>query len=80
MPSASVGAVGVRLCIITSAMAASCTAKNFRMYSLFGRGADWPIECEALRPYYDAVQAEVGLSGHHAREGGILVNANCALY
>ncbi len=37
--------------------------EDFKERSLYGRGLDWPIEYEDLRPYYDRVQAEVGLSG-----------------
>jgi choline dehydrogenase-like flavoprotein len=37
--------------------------EDFRLASLYGVGLDWPIEYEDLRPYYDSVQAEVGISG-----------------
>ena len=37
--------------------------EDFKEQSLFGRGLDWPMEYDDLRPYYDRVQAEVGLSG-----------------
>jgi len=33
-----------------------------------GRGRDWPIGYDELRPYYDRIQAEVGLSGDAAAE------------
>ncbi|WP_440997045.1 FAD-dependent oxidoreductase [Arhodomonas sp. SL1] len=36
---------------------------DFRMRSRFGRGRDWPIDYETLRPYYDRIQKEAGLSG-----------------
>lgn len=35
----------------------------FRMRSLYGRGLDWPFDYETLRPWYDRVQREVGISG-----------------
>lgn len=38
-------------------------AQDFRRHSLFGTGFDWPIEYSDLAPFYDEVQAEVGLSG-----------------
>jgi choline dehydrogenase-like flavoprotein len=42
--------------------------EDFRMKSLSGRGLDWPISYEDLRPYYDRIQKEVGLSGDHRAE------------
>jgi choline dehydrogenase-like flavoprotein len=42
--------------------------EDFEMKSRFGKGLDWPISYEELRPWYDRVQAEVGLSGDAARE------------
>lgn len=36
---------------------------DFKQKSLFGFGNDWPISYNDLRPYYDRVQAELGLSG-----------------
>lgn len=42
--------------------------EDFRMKSQFGRGLDWPIGYEDLRPYYDKVQNEVGLSGDATAE------------
>jgi choline dehydrogenase-like flavoprotein len=33
-----------------------------------GRGLDWPIGYDDLRPHYDAVQAEIGISGDAAAE------------
>ncbi len=38
-------------------------ADAFRMKSLYGRGLDWPFDYDALRPWYDRVQREVGISG-----------------
>lgn len=43
-------------------------AEDFRMHSQFGRGLDWPIGYDELRPYYDAVQEEVGIAGDAAQE------------
>lgn len=42
--------------------------EDFRMSSLHGRGEDWPIAYEGLRPFYDRVQREVGISGDAAAE------------
>ncbi|MDH5172487.1 MAG: GMC family oxidoreductase [Gammaproteobacteria bacterium] len=36
---------------------------DFKVKSQYGRGMDWPLEYRDLRPYYDRIQAEVGLSG-----------------
>lgn len=41
---------------------------DFRIQSEFGVGLDWPITYDELRPYYDAVQAEVGISGDAEQE------------
>jgi choline dehydrogenase-like flavoprotein len=35
----------------------------FRMRSAYGQGLDWPIDYQDLRPWYDRVQREVGISG-----------------
>jgi len=43
-------------------------AEDFAVKTRFGRGLDWPIGYDDLRPFYDAVQAEVGLSGDAAAE------------
>lgn len=37
--------------------------EDFKVASLYGKGLDWPIDYEDLRPYYDKVQDEVGISG-----------------
>ncbi len=42
--------------------------EDFRMKSECGRGLDWPISYDDLRPYYDRIQREVGLSGDHTAE------------
>jgi choline dehydrogenase-like flavoprotein len=36
---------------------------DFEMKSRFGRGLDWPLSYDELRPFYDRIQAEVGISG-----------------
>lgn len=41
---------------------------DFRMRSLFGRGLDWPFDYDELRPWYDRIQAEVGISGDAEKE------------
>lgn len=41
---------------------------DFTMRSDHGRGLDWPIGYDDLRPYYDLIQREVGVSGDAARE------------
>jgi choline dehydrogenase-like flavoprotein len=38
------------------------------MHQRFGRGLDWPLSYEDLRPFYDRVQQEVGMSGDAAAE------------
>lgn len=42
--------------------------EDFRLRAQFGRGLDWPIDYETLRPWYDRVQREMGVSGDAARE------------
>jgi choline dehydrogenase-like flavoprotein len=37
--------------------------EDFHMKSAFGQGNDWPIAYEDLRPHYDRIQEEVGMSG-----------------
>lgn len=41
---------------------------DFKLRSLCGDGRDWPFEYEELRPYYDQIQAEVGISGDDRAE------------
>tara|TARA_R110002110_G_scaffold413729_1_gene641624 strand:+ start:113550 stop:115145 length:1596 start_codon:yes stop_codon:yes gene_type:complete len=36
---------------------------DFKVKSEYGKSLDWPIEYADLRPFYDRVQAEVGISG-----------------
>ncbi len=42
--------------------------EDFKRHSLHGKGCDWPIDYDDLRPYYDKVQTDVGLSGDAQRE------------
>lgn len=42
--------------------------EDFRARTLYGRSLDWPFEYDELRPYYDQVQREVGISGDAAKE------------
>jgi len=42
--------------------------EDFRVKSQYGRALDWPIDYDELRPYYDRIQKEVGLSGDHLAE------------
>jgi choline dehydrogenase-like flavoprotein len=44
------------------------TADTFKLNSLYGRGLDWPVEYDELRPYYDRIQEEIGISGDAAAE------------
>ncbi|MCP3469059.1 GMC family oxidoreductase [Bradyrhizobium sp. CCGUVB1N3] len=41
---------------------------DFRMKSQYDRGLDWPISYDDLRPFYDRIQADVGISGDAAAE------------
>ncbi len=41
---------------------------DFRLQTGYGIGLDWPIDYETLRPWYDRVQTEFGLSGDAAKE------------
>ena len=43
-------------------------AEDFSLKSRFGKGLDWPLGYEDLRPDYDQVQREVGISGDAAAE------------
>jgi len=42
--------------------------EDFEMKSRFGKGLDWPISYDDLRPAYDQVQKEVGISGDADKE------------
>jgi len=43
-------------------------AEDFREHSLFGKAIDWPFEYTELRPFYDQVQRDVGMSGDAKQE------------
>ena len=42
--------------------------EDFGIASLHGVGLDWPMHYEDLRPYYDTLQREIGVSGDAERE------------
>ncbi|MCF8474057.1 MAG: GMC family oxidoreductase [Emcibacter sp.] len=42
--------------------------EDFKVKTLYGRALDWPINYDDLRPYYDKIQEEVGISGDHTTE------------
>lgn len=42
--------------------------EDFAFRSAFDHGLDWPLGYDELRPWYDLVQAEVGLSGDAVQE------------
>ncbi len=42
--------------------------EDFKVRSQHGRALDWPITYGELRPYYDKIQQEVGISGDAASE------------
>lgn len=41
---------------------------DFRFKTEHGVGLDWPMTYQDLRPYYDKIQAEVGISGDNAAD------------
>lgn len=41
---------------------------DFTMRTDHGRGLNWPIRYDDLRPYYDLIQEEVGIAGDAAQE------------
>src|SRR5690606_29581348 len=41
---------------------------DFTENSSYGRSQDWPFQYSDLRPYYDLVQKEVGISGDAEKE------------
>ena len=41
---------------------------DFTVKSRYDRGLDWPFEYSELRPFYDRVQSEVGMSGDAEKE------------
>ena len=42
--------------------------EDFREHTMYGRSLDWPFEYATLRPFYDQVQKDVGMSGDAAKE------------
>lgn len=42
--------------------------EDFRTRTRYGRGRDWPIDYDVLRPHYDRIQKEMGICGDAARE------------
>jgi choline dehydrogenase-like flavoprotein len=36
---------------------------DFRLYSLYGRGVDWPFGYDDLVPYYEKAEREIGVAG-----------------
>lgn len=36
---------------------------DFKMNSTYGRGVDWPITYDELKPYYELAEREIGVSG-----------------
>ena len=42
--------------------------EDFKVKTIHGRALDWPITYGKLRPYYDKIQQEVGISGDKASE------------
>ncbi len=42
--------------------------ETFKLRSLYDKGCDWPFEYKDLRPHYDLVQEEVGISGDAKQE------------
>jgi choline dehydrogenase-like flavoprotein len=41
---------------------------DFELKTRYGRGFDWPIGYDDLRPYYDRVQRDIGVSGDSVAE------------
>lgn len=41
---------------------------DFNMKATWGRGLDWPISYDDVRPYYDRVQKFIGISGDASQE------------
>ena len=41
---------------------------DFQEQTLYGKSLDWPFEYSALRPFYDQVQDDVGISGDAKQE------------
>jgi choline dehydrogenase-like flavoprotein len=43
---------------------------DFRLKTLYGRGADWPITYDDLEPFYGEAEGEIGVAGDSARDLG----------
>ncbi len=41
---------------------------DMQEHALYGKGLDWPLEYDQLRPWYDQVQDDVGMSGDAEKE------------
>jgi choline dehydrogenase-like flavoprotein len=41
---------------------------DFKMQRLYGRGVDWPISYQDLRPYYEMAEWELGVSASRVRQ------------
>lgn len=41
---------------------------DMQEHTLYGKGLDWPLEYDQLRPWYDRVQEDVGMSGDAEKE------------
>ena len=44
---------------------------DFRLYSEFGVGRDWPLDYFELEPWYCEAERELGVSGNHAEFDGL---------
>ena len=42
--------------------------EDFELHSRYGKGLDWPFDYDTLRPWYDQVQKDVGMSGDAKQE------------
>lgn len=42
--------------------------EDMKAFSLYGKALDWPFDYDALRPYYDKVQEDVGIAGDADQE------------
>jgi len=42
--------------------------EDMKEYSLYGKGLDWPMDYDHIRPFYDQVQEDVGMSGDAEKE------------
>lgn len=42
--------------------------EDFELQSRYGKGLDWPFSYDTLRPWYDQIQKDVGMSGDAKKE------------